>query len=52
MDGLRRCIQAFNHSVVDVDHLRKGTRSLEFQKPKFSEAFPEAAIREGADELH
>ena len=47
MDGLRRFIQADNHGAVDVGHLRQGTRSLEVQKPKFSEA----AIREGADEL-
>ena len=31
--------------------LRRGTRSLSVQKPRFSEAFPEATIREGADEL-
>ena len=36
---------------MDVSHLRQGTRSLKVQKPKFSEAFPEVAIREGADEL-
>ena len=30
--------------------LRQGTRSLEVQKPNFSEAFPEATFREGADE--
>ena len=51
MDGLRRFIQADNHSAVDVCDLRQGTRSLEVQKPNFSEAFPEATIREGADEL-
>ena len=39
MDGLRR----FNEAV-DVGHLRQGTR-------KFSEDFPEAVIREEADEL-
>ena len=51
MDGLRRFIQADNHSAVDVGDLRRGTRSLPVQKPQFSEAFPEATIREGADEL-
>ena len=29
----------------------EATRSLAVQKPKISEAFPEATIREGADEL-
>ena len=51
MDGLRRFIKADNHRVVDVGHLRPGTRSLEVQKLNFSEAFPEATIWEGADEL-
>ena len=51
MDGLRSFIRAENRSVVDVSDLRQGTRSLKVQKPDFSEAFPEAAIREGADEL-
>ena len=50
MDGLRRFIQADNHSAVDVGDVRQGTRSLHVQKPQFSEAFPEAAIREGAGE--
>ena len=36
---------------MDVGHLRQGTRSLKVQQPKFSEVFPEASIREGADEL-
>ena len=51
MDGLRRFIQADDQSAVDVGDLRQGTRSLKVQKPQFSESFPEAAIREGADEL-
>ena len=34
-----------------MGRLRQGTRSLKDQEPNFSEAFPEAAIREGADEL-
>ena len=50
MDGPRRFIKADNHRAVDVGHLRQGTRSLKVQKPNFSEAFPEAAIRE-ADQL-
>ena len=48
---MRRLIRADSQSAVDVGHLRQGTRSLKVQKPKFSEAFPEAAIREGADKL-
>ena len=51
IDGLRSFIHAENGSAVDVGHLRKGTRLLHVQKPKFSEAYPEAAIREGADAL-
>ena len=51
MDGLRRLVQADNRSAVDVGDLRRGTRSLKVQKLQFSEAFPEAVIREGADEL-
>ena len=51
MDGLRRFIQADNHSAVDVGDLRHGTRSLKVREPKFSEVLPEATIREGADEL-
>ena len=51
MDGLRRFIKADDHRAVDVGHLRQGTRSRKVQKPNFSEAFPEAAIREVADEL-
>ena len=40
-----------NHSALDVGDLRRGTESLPVEKPQFSEAFPEATIREGADEL-
>ena len=29
--------------------MRQGTRPVHVQKPNFSEAFPEAVIREGAD---
>ena len=35
---------------MDVDHFRKGTRPF-VQNPTFSEDYPEAAVREGADEL-
>ena len=38
MEGLRRFIQADNHSSVDVGDLRRGTGSLKVRKPKFSEA--------------
>ena len=51
MDGLRRFIEADNHRAVDEGHLRQGTRLLQVQKPNFSEAFPEAAIRDGAGEV-
>ena len=51
VDGLRSFIEIDNHSAVDVGHLRRGLRPFHVQKPKFSEDYPEAAIREGADEL-
>ena len=51
MDGLRRFIEADNHSAVDAGDLRRGTISVRVKKPLFSETFPEAAITEGADEL-
>ena len=51
MDGLRSFVRADNRSAEDVGHLREGTRPLHVQKPNISEAFPEAAIRDGADEL-
>ena len=50
MDGLGRFIQADNHSAVDVGDLRRGIRSLLVKEPNFSEAYPEATIREGACE--
>ena len=50
MDGLRSFIAVDNCSAVDVGGLRRGTISLPVQKPQFSEAFPGAIIREGADE--
>ena len=45
-DGLRRCTEPDNHSAVDVGDLRRGTKAVNVKKPQFSEAFPEAAIRE------
>ena len=51
MDGLRRFIEADNPGAVDVGDLRRGTKLLLDKKTKFSEASPEAAIRDGADEL-
>ena len=51
---MREVVQASwisSHSAVDVGGLRRGTKSIQVKKPQFSEAFPEAAIREGADEL-
>ena len=39
-------VEVDNRSAVDV-----GTRSIHVKKPRFSEAFPGAVIREGVDEL-
>ena len=36
---------------MDVEGLRRGTRSIRVKKPQFNEAFPGAVIGEGADEL-
>ena len=53
MDGLTGLIKVDNHNAgaVDVGGLRRGTKSIQVKKPQFSEAFPEAFIRDGADEL-
>ena len=52
LDGLGCFTRADNRSAVDVGHLREGTRPLHVQKkPNVSEAHPEAAIRDGADEV-
>ena len=51
MDGLRNFIEVDNHSAVGVGGLRRGTKSIQVKKSQFSVAFPEAVIREGADEL-
>ena len=49
--GVRRLAEADNHSAVDVGDLRRGTPSVNEKEPQFSEAFPEAVIIEGANEL-
>ena len=52
MEGLRSFIKEDNHRAVDVGLLREGVRLFKVQMPNFSEGYyPEAAIREGADEL-
>ena len=51
MEGLRSFIKEDNRRAVDVSHLLKGIRPFEVQKPNFREDYPEAAIREGTDEL-
>ena len=51
MEGLRSFIKEENHRAVDVGHLHRGMRPFSVQKPNFSEDCPEAAIREGTDEL-
>ena len=51
MDGIRRFIETDNHIAVDVGGLRRDTIPVRVKKPHFSEAFPEAVFREGADEL-
>ena len=35
---------------MDVGGLSRGTISVQVEKPQFSEAFPDAVTREGADE--
>ena len=51
MDGPRGFCRGDNRRAVDVGHLRHGTRPLKIQKLNFSDSFPEATTREGADEL-
>ena len=51
MEGLRSFINAEDHRAVNVGHLHKGVGPFCVRKPKFSEDYPEAAIREGADEF-
>ena len=49
--ALKNFVEEDNHNGVDVGCLRRGTRSIRVTKPQFSDAYPEAVIREGADEL-
>ena len=51
LDGLRSFTGVDNRSAVDVGGWRRGTRMLPVKKPQFSEDFPDAIMREGADEL-
>ena len=52
MNGLRNFIEADNHSAVDVGSLAQRHKAFFYvQKPNCSEDYPEAAIRERADEL-
>ena len=50
MDGLRSFIEIDTHSAVDDVNLHRGMKPFSVQKPNFSEGYPEAAIREGADD--
>ena len=49
MDGLRNFIEEDNYKAMDG--LRRRTKSIQVTKPQFSDAYPEAVIRKGADEL-
>ena len=51
MDGLRRFIMVDNREAVKVGDLGKDMESRPVAKPKFTTDFPEAVVREGADEL-
>ena len=51
MDGLRCFIEVDNRRAVEVGQLRRGTRSVTVEKPRFSEDCPEASIREKPEEL-
>ena len=46
MEGLSNFIEVDKHHAEDVGSLRRGTKKL-----RFSDAYPEADIREGADDL-
>ena len=50
MDGLRKFIMVENHEAVKVGELDKNVESRKVVKPKFTTDFPEAVVREGADE--
>ena len=51
MEWPRSFIRKDNHGALDVGHAHEGIMPTRVRKPKFSEAYPEAAIREGAEEL-
>ena len=51
VNGLSRFIEADNRSAVVVGDFRRGTKAVNVENPQISEAFPEAAIREGAGEF-
>ena len=51
MHGRSSFIEIDNHSAVDVSHFRRCMRPFHVQKPNFSGDYPEAAVREGADDL-
>ena len=51
MEKLRRFITMDNHEAVKNGNLEKTQDSLPVLKPKFTADFPEAVVREGADEL-
>ena len=51
MDGLRKFSEVDNHEAVNVGGLRQGTKSVQVVKKGFTADFPEAVIREGAEEL-
>ena len=50
MDGLRKFIEVDNQEAVNVGGLRLGTKSVQVVKNWFTADFPEAVIREGAEE--
>ena len=50
-DGHRMFIAVDSHEAVKVGTLRQGVKSFQVVRPKFTEDFPEAVVREGADEL-
>ena len=51
MEELRRFITMDNHEAVKNGNLEKTQDLLPVLKPKFTTDFPEAVVREGADEL-
>ena len=51
VDGLRKFILVDNQEAVTVGELDQNVESRKVVKPKFTTDFPEAVVREGADEL-